>query len=196
MRYMESVFDVVRLLEADTLRRSIMELYVQEPKAPCQCYDFWEKQSVRELCIYTCTGEKNRKVKMEFIDSVLYQVIAKYMEIDGREYVMEMINCLDDELILDPQGKNRLLKKISGYQEALYTDALTGASNRHFYENMIKNMKTPAGIAMIDLDDFKLYNDTLGHKVGDLVLRTVAEVIRSCIRKTDILIRYGGDEFI
>lgn len=49
---------------------------------------------------------------------------------------------------------------------------------------------------MIDLDDFKLYNDTLGHKVGDLVLRTVAEVIRSCIRKTDILIRYGGDEFI
>lgn len=49
---------------------------------------------------------------------------------------------------------------------------------------------------MIDLDDFKLYNDTLGHKVGDLVLRAVAEVIRSCIRKTDILIRYGGDEFI
>ena len=42
----------------------------------------------------------------------------------------------------------------------------------------------------------RLYNDTLGHKVGDLVLRTVAEVIRSCIRKTDILIRYGGDEFI
>lgn len=49
---------------------------------------------------------------------------------------------------------------------------------------------------MIDLDDFKLYNDTLGHKVGDLVLRAVAEVTRSCIRKTDILIRYGGDEFI
>lgn len=56
-------------------------------------------------------GGKNRKVKMEFIDSVLYQVIAKYMEIDGREYVMEMINCLDDELILDPQGKKPSAEK-------------------------------------------------------------------------------------
>ena len=198
MRYMESVFDVVRLLEADTLREIHYGDYTsKEPKAPCQCYDFWEKSSPCENCVsIRALEEKSRKVKMEFIDSVLYKVIAKYMEIDGREYVMEMINCLDDELILDPQGKNRLLKKISGYQEALYTDALTGASNRHFYENMIKNMKTPAGVAMIDLDDFKLYNDTLGHKVGDLVLRTVAEVTRSCIRKTDILIRYGGDEFI
>lgn len=113
MRYMESVFDVVRLLEADTLREIHYGDYTsKEPKAPCQCYDFWKKSSPCENCVsIRALEEKNRKVKMEFIDSVLYQVIAKYMEIDGREYVMEMINCLDDELILDPQGKNRLLKK-------------------------------------------------------------------------------------
>ena len=69
------------------------------------------------MYLYVHWRERTEKVKMEFIDSVLYQVIAKYMEIDGREYVMEMINCLDDELILDPQGQKPSAEKISGYQE-------------------------------------------------------------------------------
>ena len=51
-------------------------------------------------------------------------------------------------------------------------------------------------MAMIDLDDFKLYNDTCGHNAGDLVLNTIVGSIRGCICKTDILIRYGGDEFL
>ena len=54
----------------------------------------------------------------------------------------------------------------------------------------------PAGIAMIDLDDFKLYNDTYGHNAGDMALTVVAETICKHIRKDDILIRYGGDEFL
>ena len=49
---------------------------------------------------------------------------------------------------------------------------------------------------MIVLDDFKLYNDTCGHNAGNLVLNTVVGIIRGCICKTDILIRYGGDEFL
>ena len=51
-------------------------------------------------------------------------------------------------------------------------------------------------MAMIDLDDFKMYNDTYGHKAGDRVLDTTVQIIRSCIRKSDILVRYGGDEFL
>lgn len=49
---------------------------------------------------------------------------------------------------------------------------------------------------LIDLDDFKLYNDIYGHDMGDQVLCIVADVIKNCIRKTDKLIRYGGDEFL
>ena len=57
-------------------------------------------------------------------------------------------------------------------------------------------MSLNAGVAVIDLDDFKLFNDTYGHDGGDLVLTTVVNVIRHYIRRTDILVRYGGDEFL
>ena len=49
---------------------------------------------------------------------------------------------------------------------------------------------------MIDLDDFKIYNDTFGHSAGDAVLKTVVKQIRSCVRSTDSIVRYGGDEFL
>ena len=64
------------------------------------------------------------------------------------------------------------------------------------FEEKIKNMEDEAGIAVIDLDDFKLHNDTYGHSAGDAALITTANIIKKYIRKTDILIRYGGDEFL
>ena len=50
-------------------------------------------------------------------------------------------------------------------------------------------------MAMIDVDQFKAVNDSFGHLVGDEALKTVAEAMQNCLRQTDILIRYGGDEF-
>ena len=49
---------------------------------------------------------------------------------------------------------------------------------------------------MIDLDDFKIYNDTFGHDAGDLALTTVVGIVKANIRRTDMLIRMGGDEFL
>ena len=82
------------------------------------------------------------------------------------------------------------------FKEELYKDPLTGAYNRRYYEEVIRKSIGPAGIALMDVDDFKICNDTYGHHAGDLALKTVASAIQSCIRSSDLLIRYGGDEFL
>ena len=81
-------------------------------------------------------------------------------------------------------------------KEELYKDPLTGAYNRRYYEEVVRKSTGPAGIALIDVDDFKICNDTYGHYAGDMALETAANAIRSCIRNADLLIRYGGDEFL
>ena len=82
------------------------------------------------------------------------------------------------------------------FKEELYKDPLTGAYNRRYYEEVIRTSIGPAGIALMDVDDFKICNDTYGHHAGDVALKTVASAIQSCIRSSDLLIRYGGDEFL
>ena len=81
-------------------------------------------------------------------------------------------------------------------KEKLYKDPLTGAYNRRYYEEVIRTSIGPAGIALMDVDDFKICNDTYGHHAGDVALETAASAIQSCIRSSDLLIRYGGDEFL
>ena len=82
------------------------------------------------------------------------------------------------------------------FKEKLYRDPLTGIYNRRYYEEVARKTIGPAGVALMDVDDFKICNDTYGHYAGDMALKTVANTIQSCIRKSDLLIRYGGDEFL
>ena len=86
---------------------------------------------------------------------------------DGKPYVIELINAMKSDAIMDDDGRTELIKQLSGYNRELYTDALTGIYNRRYYEERIKNSDMTAGIAMIDLDDFKIYNDTFGHDAGE-----------------------------
>ena len=81
-------------------------------------------------------------------------------------------------------------------KKELYHDPLTGTYNRRFYEEVACKAIGPAGIALMDLDDFKVCNDTYGHYAGDMALKAAAAAILSCIRDSDLLIRYGGDEFL
>ena len=140
--------------------------------------------------------EKCQKTRLEYIDSRVCQKISRYVEIDGQPHVVEILNVLDVTTESSENAREQLTAKVRDYDEELYLDALTGAYNRRYYENRIRKVRGHAGVAMIDLDDFKLYNDTCGHNAGDLVLNTVVGIIRGCIRKTDILIRYVGDEFL
>ncbi len=81
--------------------------------------------------------------------------------------------------------------------EKMYIDPLTGVYNRHFmYDNMDLFKLDTYTVFVIDIDFFKRINDTYGHEVGDKVLKEIANRIKSCIKEEDILIRYGGEEFI
>ena len=194
----EKVFSVVRLLDAETILNAAKGKNQNISAEPCRCFDFWETGKRCSNCVFLkALEEKNKKTKLEFRENNVYQVTAHYVEVDGKPKVMELIQYLDEADIVDIDGSERLFTKLNGFQDELYRDVLTGIYNRRYYEDQLRKQILPAGIAMIDLDDFKLYNDTCGHNAGDLALTTVAGVIRGMIRRTtDILIRYGGDEFL
>jgi diguanylate cyclase len=94
-------------------------------------------------------------------------------------------------------GQNReVLRELSE------TDSLTGLYNRRYWNALLENEYKRCGygvsngcLALVDLDHFKQINDTHGHLVGDEVLRHVASALRSHLRSTDIVARFGGDEF-
>ena len=197
MEVLREIFDVVRLLKGSDLQAAGMERKLAGRENLCQCYAFWNKDKRCENCIsLKALEEKKQTSKIEFLDSDMYQVFVRYLEIDDEPYVMEMLKKLDENTLTDEEGYEKLTEKLTVYSEKLYKDVLTGAYNRRYFEEKVKNMSLNAGVAVIDLDDFKLFNDTYGHDGGDLVLTTVVNVIRHYIRRTDILVRYGGDEFL
>ena len=197
MESLREVFQVVRLVDGEMLMDREKRINAGDLSETCQCYSFWKKDKECENCSsLLALKEQTQKIKFEFLDLQVFQVISRYVEIDGRPYVMEMIQNLDESIQIDQEGYDKLISKLSGYNEKLYTDVMTGIYNRRFFEEKIKNMEDEAGIAVIDLDDFKLHNDTYGHSAGDAALITTANIIKKYIRKTDILIRYGGDEFL
>ena len=197
IKELSKVFDVVRLLDEETLETGNIKDKTDIEGFPCKCYSFWKKRNNCKNCTSRdAFRKKNEQLKLEYLDSNIYQVISKYVEIDGKPYVMELINQMNSDAVMDEDGRNELIKQLSGYNRELYTDALTGIYNRCYYEERIRNSNMSAGVAMIDLDDFKIYNDTFGHDAGDLVLTTVVGIIKDNIRRTDMLIRMGGDEFL
>lgn len=139
---------------------------------------------------------KEEKGKLEIVNGRIYQVIARYIEVDEKPYVIELIRCLDGDWSIGEINHERLIDIFVHYNDKLYRDAVTDAYNRRYYEDEMKNKKKNAGVALIDLDDFKLHNDIYGHQAGDMALYTVVDIIRKNIRKTDKLIRFGGDEFL
>ena len=193
---LQKVFSIVRLLNEEELRTGRIQGSTDMTEG-CECYALWNKRTRCDNCISRAAfAEKDKKTKLEFIDGDIFQVVSRYIEIEGIPYVVELVNKLDGDILINEDGRDEMLKKLIRYDRELYMDALTGAYNRRYYEDQLKQTEMVAGVAMIDLDDFKLHNDTYGHNAGDLVLGTVVNVIRNSIRKTDVLVRFGGDEFL
>ena len=150
----------------------------------------------RKCVAASALDEKREKCKIESFGRDIALITAQYMEIEGQPYVLETVQLLPDGSIMEPDEGEYLLAKMTGYNTKLYHDALTGVYNRRYYEDIARNMSGPSGVAIMDLDDFKVHNDTYGHHGGDIALEVVADVVKGNIRKFDSLIRFGGDEFL
>jgi diguanylate cyclase (GGDEF)-like protein len=95
------------------------------------------------------------------------------------------------------------LKLREALREQSIRDPLTGLYNRRYMEEVFRQQLSrvtrhlhPLGIIMIDIDHFKLFNDTHGHAAGDALLRELARFLQNHIRGEDVACRYGGEEFI
>ena len=194
VKTLENVFSEVRILRADQVCAGFSDCSYKRGEA--RCYEIWKKSKPCRNCI-SCRAlaEKKQFTKLERVDGKMYQVISSYVEADGKPYVIEMIKRFDEKMPVDLGGINDS-ETINDYYVKTYVDALTETHNRRYYEENLANIVIVGGVVMLDIDDFKIYNDLFGHDAGDAVLKAVAGAIKKCIRRTDRLVRYGGDEFL
>jgi len=156
------------------------------------------------LCKYFCCYDKYHHICIPLFLSgklfALIQLVADKTE-DVR-HLDKKINLLVSYLraALPIIEAKLLMKKI---HDRMVKDTLTGCYNRIFLHEFVerqipilKKYNIPLGILLIDIDDFKKVNDTYGHDIGDIVLKSIAETIRKSVTKNDYVIRYGGEEFL
>jgi diguanylate cyclase len=116
--------------------------------------------------------------------------------------IQDTVEASHRELTETRQTLQAMQQELAETRQLLNEDALTGALNRRGMDQVLireiaraQRNRTKLTVAMVDLDHFKQINDTFGHETGDQVLIQFAELIRSVMRKSDALVRYGGEEF-
>ena len=193
---LQDIYNDVRLLSAEQIER-IEEGARVDPQGEDLCYACRHKTRMSRHCAAKeALRTKGEQCRLETFGPDIAHIISRYYEVDGKPCVLELVKRTPGQSTIDAEDSENLMSEASGYNMRLYHDVLTGAYNRRYYEEVARTTTGPAAIAIMDLDDFKIYNDTYGHHAGDMTLETAADAIRSCIRQSDTLIRYGGDEFL
>ena len=191
------IFDIVRLV--DPTANAVLELDHNGilRKTDQHCAAFWETGGNCTNCISTrALAQKTMLNKLEFTRTDMYYVVSKYLCINGTPCVMEMLSKMNEGRWIDANGTRFLLDKSRGESRKLFQDPLTATYSRRYFETYLTHMEGMECVEIIDVNQFKQVNDTYGHPAGDVVLRDIAAAIQSCIRSSDILVRYGGDEFL
>jgi diguanylate cyclase (GGDEF)-like protein len=133
---------------------------------------------------------------------VIHQTLLWEMVHSSHEFAKNLLIVLSERV----RSHNRVIADSVGelrkFEHHAKTDALTGLNNRHTMEEAFtreiqrcKRDEHPLSLVMIDVDNFKLFNDRFGHMAGDRALSAVANILSRQFRPRDLLVRYGGDEF-
>ena len=143
-----------------------------------------EKYSIDELPILVVSGNNDNS-------------LIKCLKLGANDFIKKPFS--GEELKVRVNNIFELYEHIKKILKSSQLDKLTGVYNRNFLENNFEeifNLYEHKSIAMLDIDHFKKINDTYGHQIGDEILKYFASIIKNNIRKTDMVIRYGGEEFI
>ncbi len=193
----KEVFDIVRLVDPERMVQYTIDSQGELKEGEEDCYAVWERDVQCDNCVSKRGfAQQAQMTKFEFIGDEMYFVTTKYIEIEDKAYMLEMISLIQDNAFLEACGKEGLVQKLAGYDGKMYTDVLTGARSRAYFDEKRMDLDRISAIAMIDIDSLIEVNEARGTSVGDQALRQVADSIRSCIRRTDTLIRYEEDVFI
>jgi len=144
-----------------------------------------EKFKVNELpvVIISSDGEKEKFIKT--------------LKLGATDFLKKPF--LREEFIIRINNIMEIYDNMKTIKKQTLTDPLTEAYNRLFLEEKLESMfgvYENKSVAMLDIDHFKKINDTYGHQMGDLILKDFVKTIKNSIRKTDITVRYGGEEFL
>lgn len=195
LKDLSRVFEVVRLVDPKTNENLDLDKDGKVITTPIHCYEIWGRNEPCENCISSRSLEgKEWVTKLEMRDRQMYFVLSKHINVNGRTCALEIASHEDEAECARCGGDNDAPTRSSFMN--FYRDALTGTYTRLYLESFQSNLESADAVAIVDVDLFKQINDTYGHPVGDEALKTIANTIRSGIRGSDTLIRYGGDEFL
>ena len=164
------IYPVVRLMSADQVK-SERNCLLAGDRCPC----------LRQSSLEAMASSDEISERL-LNDGVEYRARVRSLTVEGKPHVLLMVRPIDEQEVAE--------------EDLVYTDVLTSVRNRRYYEEKLRSARMNAGVAMIDLDDFRVFNDTCGRHAGDLALGAVAAAIRGGIRSTDELVRLGCDKFV
>jgi diguanylate cyclase (GGDEF)-like protein len=197
IQQMQQIFDVVRLVDPQTY--TVLELDKDGilRRTDQRCHAFWRDDGACANCISNrAFAEHTMLNKLEFTGTDMYYVISRFVCVNGTHCVMEFVSKMNEGRWIDANGTRFLLDRSKGEARELFLDPLTRVFSRRYFEAYRTHLEGMEGVMVMDVNDFKQINDTYGHPTGDTALRSVANAVRSCVRGSDLLIRYGGDEFV
>jgi len=185
--------DVFNLVRQENVDLVLLDIILPDINGFEVCRRLKEDHEDIQIVIVTCLDDLESKIKGVELgaDDFLVKPIVN-RELNARIRVL-----------LEKKGHLDSLR--SHYEVALDSailDWLTGLYNHGYFQQFLDyelkravHQGFPVGLIMIDVDDFNLYNDRLGHSAGDAILRELGQVIRNIIREVDLAARYGGEEF-
>ena len=202
-----NLFDLSRIVEPESGK--LVELNcgaLQETKVSCNDV-FGSDARCRNCTSLRAHYSNETVVKLEYAGGAVLLILSIPVEIQGRLLVVELAKDITKSMTVDVRDSlfaGEVPSIINKLNKMAATDPLTGLQNRRTLDERLavsldncRQMGLPLSLAMIDIDHFKRVNDTYGHQCGDEVIKGVAGVIKSYVRRdSDFAVRYGGEEIL